>query len=199
MYSCSCVDPGKQRGLPQQLPRHRLLSIQRIPSMLERGSLPKKSVLTQIGGFKFWKFLSRCTLYYSNLFFVFCFLRFAPVCPLCGPGLGASCSIFGNHTCCDEECLGGCWGPGPDSCMACRHVFHGGICRKDCPPGHLKVHFPKTLLFLVITLEHSWYHWCIYLWNEKPVSWLLRGLARKKVSSDFLFIWSPLNRLKEFS
>uniref|UniRef100_UPI00358E24DE insulin-like growth factor 1 receptor n=1 Tax=Myxine glutinosa TaxID=7769 RepID=UPI00358E24DE len=38
--------------------------------------------------------------------------------------------------CCHKECLGGCHDPnGPQSCLACRHYWHKGLCLPDCPGG----------------------------------------------------------------
>ncbi|KAF6205305.1 hypothetical protein GE061_019475 [Apolygus lucorum] len=34
---------------------------------------------------------------------------------------------------CDKQCLGGCTGKGPSSCIACKHVNHQGKCILSCP------------------------------------------------------------------
>ncbi|XP_070542037.1 insulin-like peptide receptor [Ptychodera flava] len=36
---------------------------------------------------------------------------------------------------CHSECVGGCTGPNPDECIACRHFFHEGRCVTSCPAG----------------------------------------------------------------
>ncbi|KDR13786.1 hypothetical protein L798_12081, partial [Zootermopsis nevadensis] len=51
------------------------------------------------------------------------------VCPdSCG---NSSCMSDGR--CCHEFCLGGCTGPGPEECLACRDVVFGKRCVKQCP------------------------------------------------------------------
>jgi hypothetical protein len=41
--------------------------------------------------------------------------------------------------CCHEFCLGGCTGPGPEDCVACRDVIFGKRCVKQCPAETYKV------------------------------------------------------------
>lgn len=43
------------------------------------------------------------------------------------------CQDLDPYACCDDECTGGCIGPGPSKCYACRNVFHGGKCIPACP------------------------------------------------------------------
>lgn len=33
---------------------------------------------------------------------------------------------------CHEECVGGCTGPGPDHCIACKNLLLQGVCTKSC-------------------------------------------------------------------
>ena len=56
-------------------------------------------------------------------------------------GLGCtSCSVESGcydvtqGLCCDEQCLGGCYGPGPDQCYGCIGKDNSDICVESCPP-----------------------------------------------------------------
>lgn len=42
--------------------------------------------------------------------------------------------------CCHEECIAGCYGPGPENCVACKGALHRGICVAYCPPGTYLFH-----------------------------------------------------------
>ena len=41
--------------------------------------------------------------------------------------------------CCDRQCLGGCTGPGPGNCIACKNVFSKGYCKEYCTKTTYKV------------------------------------------------------------
>ncbi|OON20330.1 receptor L domain protein, partial [Opisthorchis viverrini] len=51
-----------------------------------------------------------------------------------------ACFSANPGLCCDPECLGACTGPGPDDCVACKHVFHNGRCLHACPGEYLEIH-----------------------------------------------------------
>ncbi|TGZ55457.1 hypothetical protein CRM22_010378 [Opisthorchis felineus] len=51
-----------------------------------------------------------------------------------------ACYSANPNLCCDPECLAACTGPGPDDCVACRHVFHNGRCLAACPGEYLQLH-----------------------------------------------------------
>ena len=40
-----------------------------------------------------------------------------------------------TNTGCDDECLGGCYGPGPAGCHSCKNFVWRGQCTKACPEG----------------------------------------------------------------
>uniref|UniRef100_A0A1B6DYS9 Tyrosine-protein kinase receptor n=1 Tax=Clastoptera arizonana TaxID=38151 RepID=A0A1B6DYS9_9HEMI len=51
------------------------------------------------------------------------------VCPShCG---SRTCNDKGE--CCDDHCIGGCSGPGPNNCLACRGVLFQNECLEKCP------------------------------------------------------------------
>ena len=53
-------------------------------------------------------------------------------CVLCNTQSG--CDID-QGLCCDELCLGGCYGPGPDECYGCKEeVNNNNSCVSSCPP-----------------------------------------------------------------
>lgn len=54
--------------------------------------------------------------------------------PICS-SRGLTCEMASSHTCCHEECLGGCYGPGPGACVACKGALHQGVCVSSCPQG----------------------------------------------------------------
>lgn len=49
-----------------------------------------------------------------------------------GDGVARWCDAGGCRRC-HRQCLGGCDGPGPDRCFACRGVLHDGHCVPACP------------------------------------------------------------------
>ncbi|KAG5446207.1 Insulin-like growth factor 1 receptor [Clonorchis sinensis] len=51
-----------------------------------------------------------------------------------------ACYSANPNLCCDPECLGACTGPGPDDCVACKHVFYNGRCLPACPGEYLQIH-----------------------------------------------------------
>ncbi|XP_049841436.1 insulin receptor-related protein-like [Schistocerca gregaria] len=52
------------------------------------------------------------------------------------------CDHSGACRRCHPQCLGGCDGPGPDACFACRGVLHDGRCVPSCPStGELRFEF----------------------------------------------------------
>ena len=54
-------------------------------------------------------------------------------CTQCNPQSG--CYDVEQGLCCDELCLGGCYGPGPDECYGCREeVNNNNSCVSACPP-----------------------------------------------------------------
>ncbi|PSN49099.1 hypothetical protein C0J52_13643 [Blattella germanica] len=70
------------------------------------------------------------------------------LCPAC-PAACEDHHCWGQSVCqkvpqkdddgCDEQCLGGCSGPGPDRCSACtRVVDENGICAQNCPPDRFE-------------------------------------------------------------
>ena len=54
-----------------------------------------------------------------------------------------SCNVYNSSLCCDLSCVGGCIGPGPEDCLACKKIKHLVIkettlvphltCLKECP------------------------------------------------------------------
>lgn len=54
----------------------------------------------------------------------------------------ATCSSA-NGFCCQQECLGGCYGTTAYDCIACKHVLFDGKCLKKCPPGTFEVFIYK--------------------------------------------------------
>ncbi|VDO05276.1 unnamed protein product [Rodentolepis nana] len=57
---------------------------------------------------------------------------------ICSPkctNLGLACRMDDPYTCCHDECLAGCYGPGSDACVACKGARYRGTCVTHCPPG----------------------------------------------------------------
>ena len=42
-------------------------------------------------------------------------------------------SCMANGTCCNKECLGGCYGTGDGNCVACKGYILKGKCFEKCP------------------------------------------------------------------
>ena len=53
-------------------------------------------------------------------------------CTGCDPKSG--CYNLTQGLCCDEQCLGGCYGPGPHQCYGCMEKDNSEICVATCPP-----------------------------------------------------------------
>nr|CDS29127.2 insulin receptor [Hymenolepis microstoma] len=56
----------------------------------------------------------------------------------CSPkctNLGLACRMDDPYTCCHDECLAGCYGPGSDACVACKGARYRGTCVTHCPTG----------------------------------------------------------------
>ncbi|KAM3179728.1 hypothetical protein ACTXT7_000011 [Hymenolepis weldensis] len=62
---------------------------------------------------------------------------------ICSPkctNLGLACRMDDPYTCCHDECLAGCYGPGSDSCVACKGARYCGFCVTHCPLGTYLYH-----------------------------------------------------------
>ena len=65
--------------------------------------------------------------------------------------------------CCHSECLGGCWGPGPDQCFRCKskrfmsihdgeNEYKVGECIAECPKRLIQVEGRLQERFLYLTV-----------------------------------------------
>ena len=55
-----------------------------------------------------------------------------PGCENCNTQSG--CYDVTQSLCCDDQCLGGCYGSGPDQCYGCKDKDNNDICIASCPP-----------------------------------------------------------------
>ncbi|VDK20104.1 unnamed protein product [Taenia asiatica] len=53
---------------------------------------------------------------------------------------GLACRMDNTQLCCHDECLAGCYGPGPGACVACKGALHRGVCVSHCPPATYLFH-----------------------------------------------------------
>nr|CAD30260.1 putative insulin receptor [Echinococcus multilocularis] len=53
---------------------------------------------------------------------------------------GIACRMDNTQLCCHKECLAGCYGPGPEACVACKGALHRGVCVSQCPPSAYLFH-----------------------------------------------------------
>ena len=82
-----------------------------------------------------------CIKFYTflSLSFVSPFMLYLVCSPACTNN-DLACRVDDVHSCCHKECLAGCYGPGPDACVACKGALHLGICVSRCPPGTYLFH-----------------------------------------------------------
>ena len=80
------------------------------------------------------------------VFFVFCLLEitvnlawgyFSVCSERCNRVSG--CRLDDPETCCNEQCVGGCYGIDSTECVACKNVYYQGRCIEQCPPETFKV------------------------------------------------------------
>lgn len=65
------------------------------------------------------------------------------VCSVCSANCtnrGLACRMDNTQLCCHDECLAGCYGPGPGACVACKGALHRGVCVSQCPPDTYLFH-----------------------------------------------------------
>ncbi|CAH8547973.1 unnamed protein product [Heterobilharzia americana] len=60
------------------------------------------------------------------------------ICPESCTVRNLTCTMKRPYKCCHPECLGGCYGDGPDRCVACKNVLHENQCLSRCPNGTFK-------------------------------------------------------------
>ncbi|KAM7538002.1 hypothetical protein Aperf_G00000072052 [Anoplocephala perfoliata] len=62
------------------------------------------------------------------------------ICSATCTNRGLACHMNDPQFCCHEECIAGCYGPGPENCVTCKGALHRGICVAHCPPGTYLFH-----------------------------------------------------------
>nr|XP_024217440.1 insulin receptor-like [Halyomorpha halys] len=117
------------------------------------------------------------------------------MCPGCGycPPRGncwsrSHCQVLEWGTDCHSECLGGCSGPSPKECTACKNFIHGNKCVSSCPPFTYEFETKRCVtkdecLAMNNTLlrpgktetKENWFVWDSLCVNSCP-----RGLERDK-------------------
>nr|CAH8848690.1 unnamed protein product [Trichobilharzia regenti] len=60
------------------------------------------------------------------------------ICPMKCTLRNSTCTMSRPYRCCHPECLAGCYGDGPERCVACKNVMFENRCVSSCPSGTYK-------------------------------------------------------------